>query len=182
MEFLELVKKRRSIRSYDARPIDRDLLLKCIEAAHLSPSACNAQPWKFIVVDDKNLISEIVDKAFHTIYSFNKFIKDAGALIVVVSDKEGFMRKVGKYAKGTNYYLIDIGIACEHLILQAAELGIGSCWIGWFDEKELKKVLNVPKRKRIDVIISLGYLKPSETTLKPKPRKEIPEILSYNRF
>jgi nitroreductase len=182
MEFLELVNKRRSVRSYDSRPVDRGLLLKCIEAARHAPSACNAQPWKFIIVDDKGLISEIAEKTCSGVYSINKFIKDAATLIAVCSDKEDFIRKVGKYAKGTDYYLVDIGIACEHLILQAEELGIGSCWIGWFDEKMLKKILNVPKEKRIDVIISLGYIKPSEGIPSPRPRKELSEIVSYNKY
>lgn len=180
MGFLELVKRRRSIRSYIEKPIDRNLLLQCIEAARLAPSACNAQPWKFIIVDDRDLIIEIAEKVCHSIYSINKFIENAGALVVVVSDREGFMRKVGSYLKGTNYYLIDIGIACEHLVLQATELGLGSCWIGWFDEKRLKEILHVPRDKRIDVIISLGYSTSSGPA--PKPRKELSEITSFLRF
>ncbi len=180
MEYLDLVKKRQSIRSYIDKPISRDVLSKCVEAARLAPSACNAQPWKFIIVDQNNLIAKITDKVCHGIYSMNKFIKNAGALVVVVSDKEGFLRKVGAAVKGTNYYLIDIGIACEHLVLQAAELGLGSCWIGWFDEKRLKEILKIPKNRRIDIIISLGYYESDKLT--PRSRKSISEILSFNKY
>jgi len=179
MSFLDLVSRRQSIRSYLNKPIPKDDILKCIEAARLAPSACNVQPWKFVVVDEKNLIDKIVDEACLGIYSMNKFIKSAAALIVVVSQKESFLRKIGSALKGTNYYLIDIGIACEHLVLQATELGIGSCWIGWFNEKKLKSIMQVPKDKKIDVIISLGF---SEIQPSAKNRKELKEVLSYNKY
>jgi nitroreductase len=180
MEFLELVRARQSIRSYIQKPIEREMLLKCIEAARLAPSACNAQPWKFIVIDDRDLIIEIAQKICHSVYAINKFIKYAGALVVVVSDKERFLRKVGAYIRGTNYYLIDIGIACEHLLLQATELGLGSCWIGWFDEKRLKKILSVPRDKKIDVVISLGNYR--ENKLKIKSRRCLEEICLFNIY
>lgn len=180
MNFLELVKKRESVRNYKEKSIPREKLEKCIEAARLAPSACNSQPWKFIIVDDPNLINEITKKVFHTVYSINKFTREAGALIVVVSEKVSFQRKVAKFLKGTNYYLIDIGIACEHLILQATELGIGSCWIGWFHERRMKKLLDVPKGKKVDIVISLGY--PKNTDLSKKDRKKMDEIISYNKF
>lgn len=177
---LDLINKRRSVRNYLNQPIPKEDILKCMEAARLAPSACNAQPWKFIVVDEPALKNRICGKAFSGLYSINKFAINASALIVVVSEKESFLRKIGGYLRGTNYYLIDIGIACEHLILQAAELGIGSCWIGWFNEKAVKDILKVPKRKRIDVVITLGYDK--EDRLKKKTRKSLEEISSFNIY
>ncbi len=177
MEFLELVRKRHSVRSFLNKPVPRQMLEQCLEAAHLAPSACNAQPWKFIVIERRELIEEITRRVFHSIYSFNRFIKDAGALIAVVSDKEGFVRKAGKYLKGTDYYLIDIGIAAEHLVLQATEFGLGSCWIGWFDEKRLRKLLTLPRRRRIDIIIALGYCKSETPSI--KSRKEFSDISEF---
>lgn len=177
MKFIDLVKKRLSVRKYLDKPIPRQALLECIEAARLAPSACNAQPWKFIIIDEKKAIKDITESICHTIYSFNKFIGNAAALIAVVSDKEGFLRKAAGYIKGTDYYLLDIGIACEHLILQAEEMGIGSCWIGWFDEKKLKRALQLPKKIKLDALISLGYYNPENTT--PKPRKPLKEIASF---
>ena len=109
----------------------------------------------------------------------NNFIKDTSTLIIVVSDKEGFLRKLGSKIKKVDYYLIDIGIACEHLVLQATELGLGSCWIGWFDEKKLKKILGVTGNKRIDIIIALGYCNlPSPIS----QRKELSQIVSFNKI
>lgn len=177
MNFIDLVKKRTSIRKYLDKPIPRKDLLKCVEAARLAPSACNAQPWKFMIIDDKKAIKAVTKNICHTIYSFNKFIGEAAALVVVISDKEGFLRKAAGKIKGTDYYLIDIGIACQHLIFQAEELGIGSCWIGWFDQKNLKKILKLPKKSKVDIVISLGYYYPKAAN--PKPRKPLGQTVSF---
>ena len=180
MTFLDLVNKRRSVRRYIDRPIPKGELLKCIEAARLAPSACNAQPWKFIVVDEPVLKNEICEKAFSGMYSMNAFAKGAAALVVVISEKQKFLSVIGGYYRGTRYYLMDIGIACEHLILLAAELGIGSCWIGWFNERAVKKALKIPRYKKIDAIISLGYYKEGKPA--PKARKSREEISSFNEY
>jgi len=177
MKFIDLVKKRVSIRKYLNRPIPRQDLLDCIEAARLAPSACNAQPWRFIIIDDKETIKRITLEVCRGVYSFNNFITESAALVISISDKEGFLRKAAGAIKGTDYYLIDIGIACEHIALQAQELGIGSCWIGWFDERRLKKILKIPKRSKIDVILALGYYEPQ--LINPKPRKSLDEIVSF---
>jgi nitroreductase len=75
---------------------------------------------------------------------------------------------------------VDIGIACEHLVLQAQELGIGSCWIGWFDEKALKEELKISKGKKIDIVIALGF--PAEDKLVPKVRRSLQEMSSFNKY
>ncbi|OGW77613.1 MAG: hypothetical protein A3I73_03905 [Omnitrophica bacterium RIFCSPLOWO2_02_FULL_45_16] len=178
---LDLIHKRHSTRRYANRPIPREVLLRCIEAARLAPSACNGQPWKFIVVDDHALKDDLCEKAFSGIYSMNKFAKDSTALMVVVSEKEKFISAAGGRIRGTNYCLLDIGIACEHLILQATELGIGSCWIGWFDEKAVKRVLGIPNDRRVDVIISLGYYEEADLA-PPRLRKPLEEIHAFNAY
>lgn len=175
----DLISKRRSIRNYINKPIAKDDLLKCLEAARLAPSACNAQPWKFIVVDEPQLKDKLCARAFSGVYSINKFTKNAPVLVVVVSEREKFLTAMGGYFRGMKYYLVDIGIACEHLVLQAAELGIGSCWLGWFNEKAVKAILEIPKNKKVDIIISLGYY---EKVSPEKPRKSMQEISSFNRY
>jgi len=176
---LDLINKRRSVRHYLNRPIPKEDLMKCLEAARLAPSACNAQPWKFIVIDDPGLKNNLCDAAFGGIYSMNSFVKNAAALVVVISEKKKFLTAMGGYLRNTRYYLIDIGIACEHLILQASELGIGTCWIGWFNEKSVKKVLDIPRQKRVEVIISLGY--PQEGQSRPREREPLSEIALFNK-
>lgn len=177
---LDLVKKRRSIRKYADRPIPKEDILKCIEAARLAPSACNGQPCRFIVVDEPLLKNRISERAFSGAYSINSFAKNAAALIVVISKRETFLRAMGSYFRGIKYYLLDTGIACEHLILQATELGIGSCWIGWFNERRVKEILNIPRNNKVDIIISLGYNQGDESA--PKPRKSLEEISSFNSY
>ena len=180
MTFMELVQKRRSVRRYSDRPVAREDVLKCIEAARLAPSACNSQPWKFIVIDEPGLRTRIAEKIFSGLYSMNKFAKEAPVLVAAVSEKMKFLAAVGSQVRGTRYFLMDVGIACEHLILQAQELGIGSCWIGWFDEKALKEELKISKNKKIDIVISLGF--PEEDKIVPKTRKALAEISSFNAY
>ena len=179
MGFLELAKKRRSVRKYSSGAVPREAIDRCLEAARLAPSACNSQPWYFIVVDDRKLKDELADKAFSGVYSMNAFAGSAPVLIAVVTERSNYIARLGGYFKGIQYSLIDIGITCEHLVLQAEEEGLGTCWLGWFNEKAAKEVLGVPKNKKIDILISVGY--PEETTVSDKPRKALEEIRRYNR-
>lgn len=181
MSILETIRNRRSVRHYLDKPVEKEKIMLCLEAARLSPSACNAQPWKFIVVDSSDLKNRLCEAAFKGIYKMNSFVKEAPVIIVVVSQKEKFLSKIGAYLRRTSYYLIDIGIACEHLILQATELGLGSCWIGWFDERQVKEALNIPEDKKVDVLISLGYPKEDEV-FAPKKRYSLEEISLFNRY
>ncbi len=156
MEFSELVKKRYSCRKYLHVPVEREKIEKCIESARLAPSACNSQPWNFIVVDEKEKLKAVSDAALSGIYSMPKLMADAPVLIIVTVNKGNFSAKVGNFVRDTMFYLIDIGIACEHLVLQAAELGLGTCYIGWFNEKEVKKKLGLGKSINIPLIITMG--------------------------
>ena len=180
MDFLDLVRKRRSVRRYSDRPVSREDLLKCLEAARLAPSACNSQSWHFIVIDEPELKRRVAERIFSGLYGMNKFAQEAPVLVAVVSEKEKFLASFGGQVRDTSYCLVDVGIACEHLILQAQELGIGSCWIGWFDEKALKKEMGIPSGKKIDIVISLGY--PAEDKIVPKVRKSLEEISSFNTY
>lgn len=176
-EFLKLVKDRFSARDYLDKPVERENINLCLEAARLAPSACNSQPWKFIVIDEPELKNSVCDRIFSGAYHMNQFVKKAPVLVVVISEKGNFLTKVGNFLRDTRYYLIDIGIAVEHFTLQATELGLGTCWIGWFNEKELKKALSISKNVRIDVVLSLGYPAQSPS---PKTRKSIEEMALYN--
>jgi nitroreductase len=180
MTFAELVGKRRSVRRYAAKPVAKEAILKCLEAARLAPSACNSQPWHFIVIDEPELRKRVAERIFSGLYGMNKFAKDAPVLVAVVSKKMKFLASVGSQVRDTRYFLMDVGIACEHFVLQAGELGIGSCWMGWFDEKALKQELKVPKDKKIDIVIALGY--PAEDKIVPKTRKSLGEISSFNKY
>lgn len=176
---IDLIKHRQSCRAYLPQEVPRQLIFECLEAARMSPSACNSQPWHFIVVDEPDLRRALTEAVFNGPYAANGFAKTAPVIVAVVTERSTFTARLGGFFRGTRFCLIDIGIAVEHFILQAAELGLSTCWIGWFDEKQTKRVLNVPSGKKIDCLISLGY---SRETLREKKRKSVQETYSFNRY
>jgi nitroreductase len=179
MNFPELVKTRQSVRKYTTQAVEREKIERCIEAVRLAPSACNSQPWKFIIVDDTELKDRIAKETYNTVVAFNKFVKEAPVIAVIVMEKPTMISQIGGRIKDKDFYLIDIGIAAEHFCLQAAEEGLGTCMLGWFNEKKIAEMLHIPKSKRIGLLITLGY---SESTLREKIRKNTGDILNYNRY
>lgn len=153
----------------------------CLEAARMAPSAENSQPWKFIVVDDPAIKNELCRRAFSGLYSMNSFCQTAPVIVAIVSEKSNFLARIGGMFRGTKYYLIDIGIAGEHFVLQAEELGLGTCWLGWFDEKAVKSVLNVPRSKKLDILIALGYYD-REKLGQEHGREPMDKIASFNSY
>lgn len=177
MDFSELIKVRQSDRRYKSQAVEREKIVKCLEAARLAPSANNSQPWKFVVVDEPTLKNEVAGLAAGL--GMNKWAVQAPVIIAVILEGQGFMSSVGSLVKGKEFRLMDIGMAVEHLCLQAADLGLGTCIMGWFDEKKVKKLLNVPSSKRIPLLITLGY---PDTATRPKARKSLEDISSWNRY
>ena len=145
----------------------------------MAPSACNAQPWKFIVVNQTELKNKIADCTSSKVLGMNHFTKQAPVHLILVEESANFTSNAGSLIKRKHYPLIDIGILAEHICLQAAAEGLGSCMIGWFDESKVKKILEIPKAKRVPLIITIGY--PAKET-REKRRKNISEIISYNKF
>jgi len=180
MSFLSLVNKRYSLRTYSEKPVPRHMIDNCLEAARLAPSACNSQPWRFIVVEDTELKKKLGDAAFGSISRFNHFAFKAPVLVLIVSERTKFSAKFGSIVKKKNFSLIDIGIAAEHFCLQAAEQGLGTCMIGWFHEKNIKKLLSIPRFRRVELMISLGY--PTDENVPAKNRKTINEMSGYNEY
>ena len=176
MDFTELVKQRYSVRRFTDKPVEKEKLDLCLESARLAPSACNSQPWHFIVVENPEFKNKLCDAIFSGQYSTNKFVKQAPVLVLIASDKGTFISKVGGFLRDTQFYLIDIGIAAEHFVLQAAELGLGTCWIGWFNGKEAKKILKLPDSVTVDIVIPVGY---AANDLPAKSRKPITDIVTY---
>ncbi|MCK4556799.1 MAG: nitroreductase family protein, partial [Candidatus Aminicenantes bacterium] len=131
--FRELVRSRRSIRRYLDKPVEREKILTCIEAARLAPSADNVQPWRFLIIDDPELKAQYAKKVFSGIYSISNFAKKAPVLILILARLDIIANRIGKQIQNIQFYLLDIGIAGEHVVLQAQELGLRTCWIGWFN-------------------------------------------------
>jgi nitroreductase len=176
---LDLIISRQSDRKYSDKPIEKEKLDRIIEAGRMAPSACNAQPWKFIVVNDPRLIVKIAEAASAKLIGMNSFVAQAQIILVIVREKPNMSSKVGATIKNKDYSLIDIGIATENICLQAKADGIGSCIIGWFDERLLRKLLVIPKSKRVELIITLGY---SLSDQREKRRKSAEETVSYNKY
>lgn len=181
MDFSELIKIRQSVRSYSDKAVEKEKIEKCLEAARLAPSASNSQPWKYIVVNDEGLKNKVAEATFDKVVKFNKFAVQAPIIIVIVIEKPKIITQIGGEIKRREFPLIDIGISAEHFCLQAAELGLGTCMIGWFDQKRIKDLLNIPKKKTLGLLITLGYA-PDDYALRKKIRKDRSEIIGYNKY
>lgn len=180
MDFFDLINRRESVRAYLEKDVEIEKIEKIIEAARVSPSACNSQPWKFIVVNNKEIVDKLKKSIYDPLIGMNKFALTVPTFIIVVGEKRNLTSKVGEIVKKKDFTSIDIGIACEHICLAAAELGIGTCMIGWFKEKGIKELLDIPKNREIHLVISLGYHENKES--RKKVRKETNKIVSYNRY
>lgn len=181
MTFNELIHLRQSVRKYTSRAVEKEKLIQCLEAMRLAPSASNAQPWTFVVLDEKEIREKIAKETVGPLGSFNKFVADAPVILVMVLEKQGILTEMGGRLKQKDYPLIDIGIAAEQFCLQATELGLGTCMLGWFNEQKIKEILHVPDQKSIGLIITLGYA-PEGYLLRKKIRKPLDEIVRYNRY
>jgi nitroreductase len=137
------------------------------------------QPWRFIVVDDRQLIRELSDNVCTGIARRTRFIRDAAAIVVILADLNFIIHRIGAAIFGTQHYLLDIGITGEHIVLQAQEMGIGTCWINLFNAKAAKNVLNTPHRYKIVSLIAMGY--PAEGGTRNRPDHAMEKILFYNR-
>ncbi|MFP4442622.1 MAG: nitroreductase family protein [Spirochaetia bacterium] len=180
MNFLPVAKARKSIRSYSEKPVGRDLLHRCVEAASLAPSACNSQPWHFVIVDDPVLKDKVSKETFDPVVSFNKFTLEAPVMIAVLAKPSKLSAQVGDVLRKTRFNIIDVSMAAEHFCLQAASEGLGTCMLGWFNERRVKQILQIPKHLKVVMLISAGYPKKDGTGKKHK--KTVFEIASINRY
>ena len=180
MDFMELVKCRQSCRQYLPKTVEQEKIEQCLEAARLAPSACNSQPWKFVIVDDPQLKTSIAEKTFGRVMSFNHFTMQAPILAIIVSERQNLTAKIGNIVRKKAFNQMDVAIAAEHFCLAATEQGMGTCILGWFDESAVKKILHIPKQKRIELIITAGY--PASEEILPKKRKSLDQISSYNKY
>ncbi|MCF7935614.1 MAG: nitroreductase family protein [Synergistales bacterium] len=177
-DFLALCRKRRSVRRYRGDPVPEDVLERCLEAARLAPSACNRQPWRFHVVRTPQTVSRLGGAIFGGPYRMNRFAQKAPVLIVAERIREAAAPAFAGLVARTQFSLMDVAIAAEQLILQAAEEGLGSCWLGWFSRRQTRKVLGLPVTASLEAVISLGYPVQEEKT-PATARKETNEIARF---
>jgi nitroreductase len=181
MSFSELVRIRQSVRSYQERPVEPEKLQAIVESVRVAPSASNAQPWTLIVVDEPQLKDKVARATFSSTISFNRFAPEAPVIAVLTVERTKAITQIGGWLKQRDFSLIDIGIAAEHFCLQAADLGLGTCMIGWFDEKVIKQLLNIPRSTRVALLITLGYAVEGYP-LRTKKRKDTNEMSRRNTY
>ncbi|HEY8391239.1 MAG TPA: nitroreductase family protein [Capillibacterium sp.] len=168
MEVMEAIRARRSIRDYQNRPVPAEILNEVLEAARLAPSARNRQDWRFVVVNNPEQIERVAAAAGQS------FLATAPVIIAGVAlDPERVMRC------GVPAYAVDLAIAMTNITLVATAHGLGTCWIGSFDQEEVKRVLQIPEAYKVVELMTLGY--PAEEPA-ARPRKPLAEVVSYNHF
>ena len=169
MDVYDAISKRCSVRAYKKMEVEEDKLNKVLEAGRLSPSANNAQEWKFVVVRNKETRKKLAKAAFG-----QSFIAEAPVVIIACgTNPEGML------ACGQPAHTVDVSIAFAYMILQAYELRLGTCWIGAFSEGEAKKVLGIPQHIRVVAMTPLGY---PDQRPSPKWRKPLDQIVCYERY
>ena len=182
MTFEELMLQRQSVRRFDSkRIIPEEDLIKILEAGRMAPSACNSQPWTFVLVDNPELLSKVALATQSKTIQLNTFVQQARALVVIVMEKPRIVTQIGGAIKRKDYPQYDIGFAASHMTLQATELGIGSCVLGWFDEKKIKSLLGIPSRRNIGLILALGYAE-EEYKQRKKIRKAWELVVKRNGY
>lgn len=177
---MDIIRKRRSVRAYLDKPVEHEKIEQIIEAARLAPSTCNLQCWRFIVVKERAVRDELVRKAFGGLIIPNSWIKTAPVIIAVCAEPSLMVHRLGGRIQGVDYHLLDVGIATEHLVLRATDLGLGTCWVGWFNERWVKRILKIPKGVKVATLLSLGY--PDGEPGEPKERLPLQDILFYDKY
>jgi nitroreductase len=170
LDILEVLKKRRSIRKYQTKPVEKDTVLKVLEAARLGPSAANRQPCQFIVVTNENARERL-----RASYNKEWFVRAPVVIVGCVNPKESWRRRDNE-----EYWKVDAAIAMQNLILTATELGLGTCWVANFDENAAKKALDIPKDFRIVAMTPLGYLDEEKESV--SDRKPLDALVHYDKW
>ncbi|KXS40184.1 MULTISPECIES: nitroreductase family protein [unclassified Candidatus Frackibacter] len=173
-EILDLIKKRKSVRKYEEKEVEDEKIEKLLEAAILAPSAGNRQPWKFIVIKDEDIISKVTSDP---VSRFNQGWMDNGVplMIAVCADPKVSAKKYGDRGR-TLYAIQDTAAAIQNIMLTAAGLGLGTCWIGAFDEVEVSNMLELEPGLRIYGMITVGY--PAKESKRPS-RKPLSDVVRY---
>ena len=178
MELTDVLKARKSVRSYVDKEVEEAKLMKMLEAARMAPSWANKQCWSYIVVKDKSKIKELAGGFI------NPWLKQAPVVVVAC----GNPRDSGSH-DGKDYYLVDVAISMEHLVLAATDLGLGTCWIGSFDEAKVKQLLGVPEDVKVIALTPVGYAgdeglrgKLTKGLVGSGKRKPLEEIVHYDKW
>ena len=176
----KLIRQRRSIRRFLSTPVEKEKLQACLEAARIAPSAHNAQSWRFLIIDDPEVKTKFAETAFSGIYKMTQFAAQAPVLVLVLAELDLLANRIGRRVQGVSFYLLDLGIAGEHFVLQAEELGLSTCWIGWFNMRRARRFFKIPRKFKVVALFALGYA--ASRPPRDGVRKPIEEIVRFNSF
>lgn len=185
MDVFKAIEWRRSVRAFAPRKIEREKILSVLEAARFAPSSSNRQAWHFVVIDDKRTIEQIPKQVAMGRTMVVPWIKDA-PLVIAGCYTKAITHVIGQLF-GHENHLIDISIAMTHIVLAATALGIGTCFVGWFNERKLKKLLKLPLHYNIAALVAMGYPASRSTEeaiggVAARSRRPLDDIVSYNTY
>jgi len=169
MDVSEAIRRRRSIRSYTEQPVAQAALERVLEAGRLAPSARNMQEWRFVVVREPEARARLAEAACG-----QAFVAQAPVVVAACGVECDHVMTCGQHC-----YPIDLAIAVDHMTLQAAAEGLGTCWIGAFHEEQVKQILGIPDAVRVVALLPLGH--PAEAP-GPRPRKPLAEVVAWERW
>ena len=170
MDIYTAISTRKSVRAYEDKPVPEDILTRILEAARIAPSASNRQEWRFIVVRDAETREQLVSAARN-----QRFVGEAPVVLACCAETDEHKMPCGHLS-----YTIDVAIAVDHITLCAAAEGLGTCWIGAFEEQQVRDILGIPKDIRVVALLPLGY--PVDPSLKHKSRLSIDQIVKYEEW
>ena len=174
-DFMKLSLTRQSCRNYSTQPVEHEKLVQIIEAAHQSPSACNSQPWSFVVAETPDVVSKIAVAAQQL--GINAFLSNAQAFVIILETHALLAPGIRKLIDSQYFAKADCGGATMSVCLAAADLGLGSCIIGMFDREAITNAAGLPADTRFASLIAIGY--PADETIREKKRKDLSTIVKY---
>ncbi len=174
-DFMDLCLSRQSCRKFTDRPVEREKLARCVEAARQAPSACNSQPWSFVAVETPAVVAKVAECAQQL--GANAFLDKARAFIVVLEERAVLMPAVARLIDNRYFVKGDLGAAVLSICLEATSLGLGTCILGTYDRDEMRRLLDIPAEKNFGGLIALGY--PESAKIRPKIRKPLEDILRF---
>lgn len=169
MNVIDAIRDRRSIRSYEERPVEEEKLMMVLEAGRQAPSANNSQDWRYVVVRDKEKRRRLMEASNH-----QAFVARAPVVIACCAESDGRVMKCGHLA-----YLINVAISIDHMTLAAVELGLGTCWIGSFYADPVREILDIPEEIEVVELLTLGY---PEGEGRPKGRLPLEKIVHWESW
>ena len=169
LDILDAIRNRRSIRAYHSKPVPEEKLQRVLEAARLAPTARNMQEWRLVVVRERDTREKLMKAANN-----QSFVLQAPVVIAACGVIADYTMRCGQLS-----YAVDTAIAVDHMTLQAAAEGLGTCWVCAFSEADVKVILGIPSEVRVVALMTLGY--PAERP-EPRSRKDLSELVAFEKY